>query len=60
MTDTKFVLGTANLGAAYGIINQKNNEDLSRNVISHALTRGILMFDTAAKYGNAEELLGAT
>ena len=61
MTDTKFVLGTANLGAAYGINNQeKYDEGLSRNVISHALTRGILMFDTAAEYGKAEELLGAT
>lgn len=61
MTDKNFVLGTANLGAAYGINNkEKYDEDLSRDVINHALTRGIHMFDTAAEYGNAEELLGAT
>lgn len=55
------MLGTANLGAAYGIKNDDEyNEDVSRGVITHALARGIFTFDTAAEYGKAEELLGAT
>lgn len=61
MNNSKFVLGTANLGAAYGINNQeKYNGDVARSVMTHALARGIYTFDTAAEYGNAEELLGET
>ena len=61
MNISRFVLGTANLGAAYGINNQEiYNLDVARSVMTHALARGIHTFDTAAEYGNAEELLGET
>lgn len=57
----KYVLGTANLGAPYGITNQeKYNSKLARSVLKHALSRGINSFDTAAGYGNAEQLIGST
>lgn len=57
----KYVLGTANLGAPYGITNQKKyNSELAQSVVRHALFRGINSFDTAAGYGNAEQLIGAT
>lgn len=53
------MLGTANLGAAYGITNQEiYSEELSRSVVKHALSRGISSFDTAPAYGNAEALIG--
>ncbi len=61
MQKLKYVLGTANLGSQYGITNQKKyDEDLSRRVVEHALSRGIYSFDTAAEYGNAEELIGTS
>jgi aryl-alcohol dehydrogenase-like predicted oxidoreductase len=59
MSTTKFILGTANLGAEYGVTNpRKYNQEISRQVLSHALSRGIDTFDTASEYGVAEELLG--
>jgi aryl-alcohol dehydrogenase-like predicted oxidoreductase len=55
------VLGTANLGAAYGITNRREyNLKLAESVMKHALSRGIFTFDTASEYGDAEELIGAT
>ncbi len=61
MNQTKFVLGTANLGSTYGINNPKQfSEERSRSVINHAIRHGINTFDTAAEYGSAEELIGAS
>ena len=59
MMGNKFILGTANLGTKYGLNNQGDfSAENSFNVITHALSRGIQIFDTAAQYGIAEELLG--
>jgi aryl-alcohol dehydrogenase-like predicted oxidoreductase len=61
MNFINFVLGTANLGLNYGIANQEQfDRDHSIKVINHALRRGINTFDTAAEYGDAEELIGKT
>jgi hypothetical protein len=61
MNSRRFVLGTANLGAAYGISNSALfNPSNSLHIIKHALVKGINTFDTASEYGLAEELLGST
>ena len=61
MTSAKFILGTANLGFMYGVNNTKQySRELSKNVLQYALSRGITTVDTAAEYGNAEELIGET
>jgi aryl-alcohol dehydrogenase-like predicted oxidoreductase len=59
MTSAKFILGTANLGSMYGVNNTKQySRELSKNVLQYALSRGVTTIDTAADYGNAEELIG--
>jgi aryl-alcohol dehydrogenase-like predicted oxidoreductase len=61
MKPPRFVLGTANLGSKYGINNSEEfSLEVSRNVLSLGIRRGINIFDTAAEYGVAEELIGAT
>ena len=61
MTSAKFILGTANLGSMYGVNNTKKySRELSKSVLQYALSRGITTVDTAAEYGNAEELIGET
>jgi hypothetical protein len=61
MKPPRFVLGTANLGSKYGINNSDEfSLEVSRNVLSLGIRRGINIFDTAAEYGVAEELIGAT
>lgn len=61
MNPTRLVLGTANLGFDYGITNSKQySQQISRNILRHAASRGINTFDTAAEYGKAEQLLGLT
>lgn len=54
-----FLLGTANLGMAYGATNSEQySRKLSQDVIELAIDRGITSFDTSPVYGVAEELLG--
>src|SRR5262245_20090434 len=54
------VLGTAQLGMAYGIANQQGEPDetAARALVSRALALNITCFDTARAYGLSEERLG--
>jgi aryl-alcohol dehydrogenase-like predicted oxidoreductase len=57
---SKITLGTANLGMAYGITNNKSyNPTTSIEIIKAAVDNGINKFDTAPDYGNAETILGS-
>ena len=58
LNSRKFILGTANLGQAYGISNSSNyNEEDSIKVIDEALRNNITNFDTAPDYGQAHALI---
>lgn len=55
-----FIIGTANIGQKYGIINP-NNLLLKKNAvpfIEKAIKLGFKSFDTARAYGNSELILG--
>lgn len=56
----KLILGTAQLGLDYGIINSdgKPTNQKSFELIKECLNNGIYQFDTAQAYGNAEKILG--
>jgi aryl-alcohol dehydrogenase-like predicted oxidoreductase len=59
MIQKQLILGTANLGMAYGATNSNKFEiSESRNVVNYAIRNDITNFDTAPSYGIAEELLG--
>ena len=54
-----YCLGTVQFGINYGIQNNgKPNLDLVYNIIDIAISNGILCFDTAMAYGDAEKILG--
>lgn len=55
-----FVLGTAQLGSAYGVANRIGapSEGQAMELLELAWNCGIRDFDTAASYGNSEEILG--
>jgi aryl-alcohol dehydrogenase-like predicted oxidoreductase len=57
---TALGLGTAQLGAAYGISNRggRPSEAEAAAILERALERGIRAIDTAPAYGEAEALLG--
>ncbi|MFC1590918.1 aldo/keto reductase [Thermodesulfobacteriota bacterium] len=54
------VLGTAQLGFAYGIANKAGQPDqaLATEIVRSAWEAGITEFDTAQDYGESEEVLG--
>jgi len=54
------VLGTAQLGSAYGIANRDGQPDLPRalEIVQEAWNGGIRQFDTAQAYGESERVLG--
>jgi aryl-alcohol dehydrogenase-like predicted oxidoreductase len=56
----RLVLGTAQLGMEYGINNKSGKPDLIKalEIIRRAFEAGILTFDTAGVYGEAEAILG--
>lgn len=55
----RLVLGTVELGMEYGIDGQERPaKDEAFAILDAALASGIDTFDTAAAYGNAEEILG--
>ena len=58
--DRPFVLGTAQLGSAYGVNNRdgKPAYETARDIVGTAWQLGIRQFDTARSYGDAEEILG--
>jgi aryl-alcohol dehydrogenase-like predicted oxidoreductase len=56
----RLCLGTVQFGLEYGINNKtgKPSRDEVFAILDYAIDQGIEYFDTAAAYGNAEELLG--
>ena len=55
----KLVLGTAQLGLAYGITNQSGKPDqtTAEELIKTAIANGATYLDTARAYGNSEEVI---
>jgi aryl-alcohol dehydrogenase-like predicted oxidoreductase len=53
-------LGTAQLGFEYGIANAHGlpSFEQARQIVSTAWNAGIVLFDTAATYGNSQQVLG--
>lgn len=55
-----FCLGTVQLGIRYGIQNNgRPSPEETEHILSDALDAGIQYFDTAAAYGDAENVLGS-
>lgn len=56
----KISLGTVQLGTSYGIANKtgKPSSVEAEKLLEKAIQSGIYKFDTAAAYGNSEEVLG--
>ncbi len=56
----KLCLGTVQLGLPYGVNNKvgKPTKEESEAILDTAYRAGIRIFDTAAAYGNAEEIIG--
>lgn len=54
------IIGTAQLGMAYGIANEagKPGESVALDIVGTALREGVKGFDTAQAYGESEALLG--
>lgn len=59
-SESKMVLGTAQLGMHYGIANQngKPSQTVVNAIISEAWNGGVRQFDTAQCYGESERALG--
>jgi aryl-alcohol dehydrogenase-like predicted oxidoreductase len=59
-SDSRIVLGTAQLGSHYGIANQGGNPEQKKmtEIIQEAWDNGIYEFDTAQGYGESEKFLG--
>lgn len=59
---TRLVLGTAQLGLAYGIANKAGQPDqpTATAIVRTAITNGVGWLDTARAYGNSEAVLGRT
>ena len=60
MKESKIVLGTAQLGSDYGIVNKegKPTEKDAFRIMKYAIEKGIFYFDTAYCYGNSEIIIG--
>lgn len=56
----KLVLGTAQLGLAYGVANQSGQPDqpTADTLIKTAIANGVSFLDTARAYGDSEEVIG--
>jgi uncharacterized protein len=59
-SETRFILGTAQFGLAYGINNNKGkiSESDAHNILKAAYDEGIAEIDTAEAYGDAETVVG--
>lgn len=57
---SKLMLGTAQLGLRYGIANKvgQPNYEEAKAIIAAAFESGVNCFDTAANYGESEEVIG--
>lgn len=59
MKTNKLVLGTVQFGCHYGINSVgKPNTQMVSEILDEAYNGGIVLLDTSAAYGNAEEVLG--
>ena len=60
MSAHRLVLGTAQLGMAYGVANSGGRPDagMAREIVATAWAGGIRHFDTAQCYGDSESVLG--
>ncbi len=60
MVETRLVLGTAQLGTAYGVANRVGAPDAAsaRSIVQAAWEGGVREFDTARAYGDSEAVLG--
>ncbi|MCX6992710.1 MAG: aldo/keto reductase [Kiritimatiellaeota bacterium] len=60
MKISKLMLGTVQFGLNYGIANTEGQPSYakSRDIISAAFASGVNCLDTAAAYGNSEEVIG--
>ncbi|NMA42550.1 MAG: aldo/keto reductase [Oligosphaeraceae bacterium] len=60
MNTSKLMLGTVQFGLKYGIANQGGQVPYEQvlEILAYAHQNGIQYLDTAAEYGNAEEVLG--
>lgn len=58
---SEYVLGTAQMGSAYGIANRQGELDAVQvdHVVAAAWSCGVRQFDTAQAYGESEQRLGA-
>lgn len=58
--DLPLVLGTVQLGMPYGIANRRGQPDYAeaRAILAAAYESGVTWLDTAAAYGESEEILG--
>jgi len=58
--NSKFILGTVQMGLPYGINNTKGKGSLddSLEILGHAFDNGIRILDSAEAYGNAHEIIG--
>ena len=54
----RFVLGTAQIGMAYGAMNQRGMQADGQSLIAKAIELGVTILDTAQTYGNSETFLG--
>ena len=59
---SRVILGTAQLGSAYGVANSAGDpgDEGAAAIVAAAFSHGITVFDTAPGYGRSEERLGAT
>lgn len=57
---TRLILGTAQLGMAYGVANRQGapDTDRARGIVQAAWAGGVREFDTARAYGDSEAVLG--
>lgn len=57
----KLILGTVQLGLDYGINNSKGkpNREVAFDILDEASVQGIKYLDTAAAYGDSEDVIGA-
>ena len=57
----KFILGTVQMGLAYGINNAIGKISLndSCKILEYAYNKGIKILDSAEAYGNAHNVIGA-
>ena len=61
MNFRRFGIGTVQFGSKYGVSNQEKipSSEAVASILSEASKSGVQVIDTAALYGNSEEVLGA-